>query len=223
MLQLSIPEPCHENWHEMNPTQKGAFCAVCSKEVVDFSIMTDTEVQFYFLNNVGKKTCGRFKKEQLKGISIVVDEDIIFSNIALWKRFLAAVLICFGSLLTACDNNSTKDKPAANQTNITTTFTLGGAISTNDGEDCSLLTGDTIAVNVVQTPPAKVSCKEIKVENIYPEYIQGDIYIEPPLPPERPEEVPVKIIEDPKPYPVDGKVKDSLNKPGDSCNAPFYL
>jgi len=38
-LQLSIPEPCHENWHQMTPTEQGRFCNACSKEVVDFSMM----------------------------------------------------------------------------------------------------------------------------------------------------------------------------------------
>jgi hypothetical protein len=206
MLQLSIPEPCYENWQEMNPTEKGAFCAVCSKEVVDFSVMTDAEVQFYFLNNVGKKTCGRFKKEQLKGIPIIVDEKIIFSDIALWKKFLAAVLICFGSLLTACDNNTTKTKPATNETNVTSTVTMGAPVSTNDAAGCSHLTGDTVAVHVVQPPPPPVTICTITTKGtVIPEYIQGDIAPIPDLPPERPEEVPVKIIEDPKPYPADNK------------------
>ena len=47
-LQLSIPEPCHENWQEMTPTQQGRFCKACAKEVIDFSMMTDTEVLNYF-------------------------------------------------------------------------------------------------------------------------------------------------------------------------------
>ena len=58
-LQLSIPEPCHENWHMMTPTQQGRFCNACSKEVVDFSMMTDTEVLNYFTSITYEKVCGR--------------------------------------------------------------------------------------------------------------------------------------------------------------------
>ena len=47
-LQLSIPEPCHQTWREMTPTQQGRFCNSCAKEVIDFSTMTDTEVLNYF-------------------------------------------------------------------------------------------------------------------------------------------------------------------------------
>lgn len=32
-LQLSISEPCHENWHNMTPTEQGRFCNACAKEV----------------------------------------------------------------------------------------------------------------------------------------------------------------------------------------------
>lgn len=32
---FQIPEPCSEDWNEMTPTEKGAFCNKCSKEVLD--------------------------------------------------------------------------------------------------------------------------------------------------------------------------------------------
>ncbi|TXH28373.1 MAG: T9SS type A sorting domain-containing protein [Cyclobacteriaceae bacterium] len=64
-LQLSIPEPCHENWQEMTPTQQGRFCKACAKEVIDFSMMTDTEVLNYFINLREEKVCGRALPSQL--------------------------------------------------------------------------------------------------------------------------------------------------------------
>ena len=64
-LQLSIPEPCHENWQHMTPTQQGRFCNACAKEVVDFSTMTDVQVLHYFSNMTHEKVCGRALPEQL--------------------------------------------------------------------------------------------------------------------------------------------------------------
>ena len=64
-LQLSIPEPCHQNWHHMTPTDQGRFCNACAKEVVDFSMMTDTEVLNYFTTLTHEKVCGRALPSQL--------------------------------------------------------------------------------------------------------------------------------------------------------------
>lgn len=64
-LQLSIPEPCHENWQQMTPTDQGRFCNACAKEVVDFSMMTDTEVLNYFTTLTHEKVCGRALPSQL--------------------------------------------------------------------------------------------------------------------------------------------------------------
>lgn len=65
-LQISIPEPCHENWHNMKPTEQGRFCNACAKEVVDFSMMTDTELLNYFTNITHEKVCGRALPSQLE-------------------------------------------------------------------------------------------------------------------------------------------------------------
>lgn len=67
IFQLQIPEPCHEGWENMTPTEKGAFCSSCQKEVIDFSQMTPTEIANYFAHTKGK-SCGRFYSKQLKEI-----------------------------------------------------------------------------------------------------------------------------------------------------------
>jgi hypothetical protein len=64
-LYLQIPKPCHENWDVMTPVDKGRFCASCSKEVVDFSLLSDVEVLNFFKKSTGN-TCGRFSEDQLQ-------------------------------------------------------------------------------------------------------------------------------------------------------------
>lgn len=62
-LQLQISEPCHENWNNMSPTEKGKFCRACKKEVVDFTSKSDEEI-IKHVNNHGN-ACGRFYASQL--------------------------------------------------------------------------------------------------------------------------------------------------------------
>ena len=64
-LQISIPEPCHEDWQQMTPTQQGRFCNACAKEVIDFSTMSDIQVLNYFTKITHEKICGRALPEQL--------------------------------------------------------------------------------------------------------------------------------------------------------------
>jgi hypothetical protein len=63
-IQLSIADPCHENWNSMLPEEKGRFCLSCQKTVVDFTDMTDGQVFDYFKNYKGS-TCGQFTADQL--------------------------------------------------------------------------------------------------------------------------------------------------------------
>ena len=62
-FKISIPEPCHERWREMTPTQKGGFCAKCEKEVIDFTAYSNYELARKL--GRGEKLCGRFRASQL--------------------------------------------------------------------------------------------------------------------------------------------------------------
>ncbi|GGG54200.1 hypothetical protein GCM10011414_24940 [Croceivirga lutea] len=62
-FKVTIPEPCHEDWNTMTPTQKGRFCELCSKEVQDFTFKSNTQIAAILANN--DSICGRFRKSQL--------------------------------------------------------------------------------------------------------------------------------------------------------------
>jgi hypothetical protein len=111
MHRISIPQPCHENWNNMVPNEKGAFCNACAKTVVDFTGMSDEEVSQYFLQHAGQKTCGRFLNTQLNSSETATSKidlrQVLSSAVPYWKKFLAIVLIAFGTLLTGCSDHTT--------------------------------------------------------------------------------------------------------------------
>ena len=62
-MQISIPKPCHEDWNKMTPVEKGKHCAVCNKNVIDFTNYSNEQLIKHLENK--KNLCGRFKKKQL--------------------------------------------------------------------------------------------------------------------------------------------------------------
>lgn len=142
MLKISIPQPCHEDWQKMTPTSKGAFCKACAKEVVDFTKMTDEQVQNYLLSRTTEKLCGRFQPQQLSRIEIHIPAIVFTQNIAAWKKYLAILLLAFGTLLVGCDVKT--DKPMTGVVVPDVKLETTAAIDTTAGQ----LKGMTVPVIV---------------------------------------------------------------------------
>jgi hypothetical protein len=86
-IYISIPTPCHEDWHNMNATERGAFCHSCQKEVIDFSAMTDREIIAYLEKH--QTGCGRFREDQLDTkLTIPKVENGVFR----WRALMLGIL-----------------------------------------------------------------------------------------------------------------------------------
>jgi hypothetical protein len=84
-LPIQIPKPCHEDWQQMLPEDKGRHCLICQKTVIDFTQLTDAEILSFFKQKpVG--VCGRFRPEQLapKPVAEVTQTPR-------WKMYLLAL------------------------------------------------------------------------------------------------------------------------------------
>ncbi len=64
-MNISINKPCHEDWSKMTPNEQGAFCGICTKNVIDFSVKSLEEIKAYFSKPKEGKLCGRFTEDQL--------------------------------------------------------------------------------------------------------------------------------------------------------------
>lgn len=92
--KIIIPEPCHEDWNKMTPTEKGAFCTSCSKEVKDFTKSTDQEI-LEVLNTGNDQICGHINNSQLNRNLNLENSTPLRIN---WKIPFAA---SFGLLIAA--------------------------------------------------------------------------------------------------------------------------
>ncbi len=104
-IQLSVTDPCHDNWNEMTSTEQGRFCQSCQKTVTDFSMMSDKEI----LNHISKRNtdvCGRFSNDQL-GRPLIEDYKKKFSWAYIWNFIIA------GFMTTGYANAQSKPKPTS--------------------------------------------------------------------------------------------------------------
>ncbi len=147
-MKLSIPESCHEDWGKMSKEEKGRFCGVCSKSVVDFTSMNKKEIKHYFISKKEEKTCGRFFSNQLtEPLPKVVD---LYSKGL--KRFAVALYFVFGLTLFSCEVNNREhivgELEAIPEVFIDTPQTNIDSISTTIQ---STLIGDTIDIIEIET------------------------------------------------------------------------
>ena len=68
MKNVHIPYPCSENWELMSPQEKGRFCSVCSKCVIDFTEKHPDQIQKIIEEKKDEQICGRFYDYQLNVI-----------------------------------------------------------------------------------------------------------------------------------------------------------
>ena len=107
-FKLTIPKPCHENWNEMTPNEKGRFCRSCAKTVVDFTQFSEKQVQEYLLKNRHQKVCGHFYRKQLDSLVIEIPERVIFHKHSFRSLFVLALVLTMGTMLLSCKTESGK-------------------------------------------------------------------------------------------------------------------
>ena len=88
-IKISIPEPCHEKWSEMTPTEKGRFCSNCQKNVVDFTKSSDREILLEYNRN--ENLCGQFRASQLDRTLILPKEKK-----SIWMIAAASIIAFLG-------------------------------------------------------------------------------------------------------------------------------
>jgi hypothetical protein len=63
-ISINIPNGCTQDWNMMEQRHEGKHCNSCQKTVIDFTLMTDTQLANFFKKNTSN-VCGRFYEDQL--------------------------------------------------------------------------------------------------------------------------------------------------------------
>ncbi|MBI3135251.1 MAG: T9SS type A sorting domain-containing protein [Bacteroidetes bacterium] len=118
MSAIRIDAPCHENWQEMTPTERGAFCQKCSIDVYDFSKMNLSQIKLVLKENAGKHLCGRFEKQQMQDLNTEFDAWKQNQPATFQSRFVFALLLVFGLTLFSCEEEDAKKIASLNATEL---------------------------------------------------------------------------------------------------------
>jgi len=97
-ISLKIENPCNENWLGMTEAQQGRFCSSCSKNVVDFSILSDKEIIKMIEKSTGQ-LCGRFKRTQLN--RVIINSKTPRSYQVVYRLLTSLILIPVPALVLA--------------------------------------------------------------------------------------------------------------------------
>ncbi|MBN8696814.1 MAG: hypothetical protein J0L87_09800 [Bacteroidetes bacterium] len=167
--KITIPKPCHENWDEMTPNEKGAFCAKCCKTVVDFTKKSIEEIVQHIEERKNEKVCGRFENEQVSSPAVInfkIPISLLPTNISIRKAFAIAAFLVFGVGLFSC---STHTGRTMGEISVIDTPTVG----TTPSIATEKLMGDTVIVvepmtkgevQIDTTPIAHPKMGKVKIE-----------------------------------------------------------
>jgi hypothetical protein len=86
---LKIDNPCGQDWSSMTQSDNGKFCSHCSKTIIDFTNLSDTEVLKLIEQTTGK-ICGRLTNQQ---INRVIDINQPSTNSRLYKLLAGLLLV----------------------------------------------------------------------------------------------------------------------------------
>lgn len=153
-LPVVIPEPCHEQWDNMQARDNGRHCFACQKTVVDFTGWEADAILSYLKTN--KQTCGRFKADQLQmqEPAVPVTKDfswwttIMRSGLSAMGKIAAAVLLFF--YLSSCD---TTEQLTENKPELATTTGAAPIIAEADHSDEVMGGIEAVFDTIAPAPP----------------------------------------------------------------------
>lgn len=156
MKGIDIPETCSENWNEMTPTEKGAFCQKCAMEVMDFSSMNPEQIKQTLHDKMNSRVCGRITKSQLDGLNADYELYKLNSREMIRHASFYSFLAVFGIMLFSCNSPEQVLELRNAQRAINSIF----YDKTNDPDD--LILGEMVAM---PSDTANIDTEEPEVEN----------------------------------------------------------
>jgi hypothetical protein len=105
MKNINIPKPCSEDWNEMTPNEKGAFCQKCAKDVYDFTGKSPDEIRQVLTLNMANPVCMRIQPKQLDQLNDDFSAWKIQNKRSYERAWIFTLLVVFGMTLFSCEED----------------------------------------------------------------------------------------------------------------------
>lgn len=155
MKNITIPEPCSENWNEMTPNEKGAFCQKCALDVYDFTNKSAEEIRKVLTLNIAAPVCMRIEPKQLDELNADFSAWKMNNRQSYHRAWVFTFFVVFGLTLFSCEED---EKPLVEK------FHQTGQVILSSDEKQVQIADSTIDVNA----KSEITQKKI-VENGLPE------------------------------------------------------
>jgi hypothetical protein len=110
MKYVRIDKPCTENWNEMTPTESGAYCQKCCKQVIDFTNQTNDQIQSDLRNSNGEEVCAKITKDQLSSLNWEFQQWQSSATVNVQRMSFYAFLFVFGLSMVSCSNQEDEQR-----------------------------------------------------------------------------------------------------------------
>ncbi|WP_378172577.1 hypothetical protein [Aquimarina sp. SS2-1] len=99
---LKLDNPCNEKWENMKPNEKGSYCDLCSKNVVDFTKLNQIEIS-EIMKKSGNRICARLTYSQLNSPLLNIENslDLNFPKSKVAAGLIIATSLTIGQTLHA--------------------------------------------------------------------------------------------------------------------------
>jgi len=99
---LKLDNPCNEKWENMKPNERGSYCDLCSKNVVDFTKLNQIEIS-EIMKKSGNRICARLTHSQLNSplLNLENNFDLNFPKSKVAAGLILATSLTVGQTLNA--------------------------------------------------------------------------------------------------------------------------
>lgn len=166
MEKFTIGTPCHENWNAMSQADKGRFCDVCAKCVVDLTGKSQRQIKDLY-DAADGDLCGRMPVSQAQSNATIREQALAVFNhsMAQLRTFAAAFVMAFAFLLGG--QNAVKGQHLMGKIVAPQQLQKTGKVEIHIQGQQNRVEGKAVSIKIVQNSSGEIINHGVTVSGTY--------------------------------------------------------